>query len=93
MQREWEHDTTLTREIARLREIPLTAAEREAAIEHLRRGERFADFLLTILDAARFFSSTLMSTLEVAARHAAARYRRYRHNRLHRHNRISVARR
>jgi len=93
MQQEWEHDTTLTREIARLHEIPLTAAEREAAIEHLRRGERFADILLTTLDAARFFSSTLMSTLRVATRHAAARYRSYRHNRYHRHNRVSVARR
>lgn len=92
MRQEWEQNTTLTREIARLHEIQLTPTERGAAIEQLRRGERVAATLLTIFDAARFFSSTVMSTVEIAARHAGARYRGYRLNKHHhRPSRIIVA--
>jgi len=71
-----KHDSTMTPLAERLREIPLTESEREAAGLHLARGERFADIVLAGAQAVQRLTMSAKRSIAIAARHLRIAFRR-----------------
>jgi len=71
-----KHDNTISPLAERLREIPLTESEREAALLHLARGERFADLVVVATDAVRRLMAAASRSTAISARRVRVAFRR-----------------
>jgi hypothetical protein len=60
--------------VRRLREIPISEHERQTALEQLRRGERFAEFLCALGRIARRLALTIPRLTKTSWRRKGASY-------------------